>query len=212
MQLTTENLQKANVGSTLLPSVLAAFNSNCEGFGVTSFLRTVHFMAQVCHESNGFRKNVESMTYTTPERLMVVWPSRFKTLESAKPFVNNPEKLGNNVYANRMGNGGPETGDGFRYRGRGPMQTTGKDAYKTVSLKVFGDTRLLDNPDLLTNLNVGLLGAFIEWKEKGCNAFADADDITTITKRINGGLTGFDGRKIWLATWKQVLANNPAVV
>ncbi|MBI2729214.1 MAG: hypothetical protein HYX40_00405 [Sphingobacteriales bacterium] len=162
MKLTFQNLIDTNVKPSEQQNLLTAFNNLCDSFKVNTFLRIAHFMAQVCHESNGFRITVENMNYTNPHRLMLIWPSRFKTLELANQYINNLQKLANFVYANRMGNGTPESGDGFRYRGRGPIQTTGEESYKKVSLKIFGDTRLLENPDLLTETTIGLQAAFIE--------------------------------------------------
>ena len=210
MKITIENLQETKIKLSEQQNVLQAYNTLCDTFNVNTFLRIAHFMAQVCHESNGFRVTVENMNYTNPHRLMIIWPRRFPTLEIANQYVNNPQKLANFVYANRMGNGDTASGDGFRYRGRGPIQTTGKESYGLVSKKMFGDARLLDNPDLLAETANGLNAAFIEWNGGGCNRLADADDIKEITRVINGGQIGLDSRKVWLAEWKHTLRNNPA--
>lgn len=96
---------------------------------------------------------VENMNYSA-RRMMQVWPSRFPTLASAQPYANNPEKLGNNVYANRLGNGPPSSGDGFRYRGRGiGAQFTGRVNYEKFS-KLFG-VDFINNPDLAMDVNLG---------------------------------------------------------
>jgi putative chitinase len=205
MSINISQLSEVNVRPSLRQEVLDAFNAHCIQFQVTGTLRTAHFMAQVCHESNGFRVLVENMNYINPHRLMAIWPRRFPTLEFASQYTRNPAKLGNFVYANRLGNGSPASGDGFRYRGRGPMQTTGKDWYRAVSRKIFGDDRLIDQPDLLTVVDHGLMAAFIEWKDGNCNTLADADDLKAITRKINGGLIGLDGRKEWLMDWKHAL-------
>jgi len=165
-------------------------------------------MAQVCHESNGFKITEESLNYKTPERLVEIWPSRFPNIDFARSYIKNPEKLGNYVYANRLGNGPEESGDGFRFRGRGPLQTTGKSWYKSLSLEIFGDQRLVDNPNLLKDLNYGLLAAFLEWTRGKCNSLADLDDLRKITLKINGALTGFEKRKTWLMNWRTVLEQN----
>ena len=172
-----------------------AFNNEKEEYKVNTALGIAHFMAQACHESNGFRITVENMNYTNAHRLMLVWLRRFTTLDIATQYINNPEKLGNLVYANRMGNGNAASGDGFRYRGRGPIQTIGRDNYGRMSMKLFNDNRFLDNPDLMQDLNNDLRAAFIERTEGNCNALADKDDIKSITKNINGGFTGLDARK-----------------
>lgn len=210
MNLTIQNLQETNVTAAQQQNVFNAFNNEKEEYKVNTPLRMAHFMAQVCHESNGFRVTIENMNYSNPHRLMLVWPRRFTTLDLASQFINNPEKLANFVYASRLGNGNAASGDGFRYRGRGPIQTTGKDNYGRMSRKMFNDQRFLDSPDLMQDLNNGLRAAFIEWTEGNCNALADKDDIKSITKIINGGFTGLDSRKQWLAEWKFTLRNNPA--
>ncbi len=98
-------------------AVLAEFGINANK------LRVAHFMAQILHESGAFTILDENMNYTA-KRMMQVWPSRFKTLASAQPFANNPEKLANKVYGGRMGNVDP--GDGWKYHGRGLLQLTGR--------------------------------------------------------------------------------------
>ena len=209
MKLTAQNLTDTKVKPAEIQNVLQAFNNLCDGFKVNTRLRIAHFMAQVCHESDGFRIMLENLNYTNPHRLVVIWPKRFPNDEFAKGYINNPQKLGNFVYANRMGNGNAESGDGFRFRGRGPMQTTGRESYTLISKKMFGDNRLVDNPDLLAQTANGLHAAFIEWKDIDGNKLADLDEVKTITKRINGGLTGFEDRKLRLADWKHALGNNP---
>lgn len=206
MNISIQNLKDVKISTALQDAVLNAFNNNCEKYKVNTKLRIAHFMAQVCHESGGFTIKIENMNYTNPHRLMVVWPSRFKTLDFAKQYIKNPAKLANYVYANRMGNGNTESGEGYKYRGRGPMQTTGKESYATISKKIFNDSKvLIDDPDKLLDLNIGIQAAFIEWNDGNCNAKADADDIKAITKYINGGLTGLPERKLWLADWKHTL-------
>lgn len=210
MNLSLQNLIDTKVSNSLQQQVLNAFNREKDEYKVNTTLRIAHFMAQVCHESNGFRITTENLNYSNPHRLMLVWPRRFTTLDLANQYINNPQKLANFVYANRMGNGNPTTGDGFRYRGRGPIQITGKDAYARLSTKIFNDNRFIDNPDLMQDLNNGMRAALIEWTDGNCNVLADKDDIKSITKYINGGYTGIDSRKQWLAEWKFTLRNNPA--
>ncbi|WP_395747557.1 glycoside hydrolase family 19 protein [Prosthecobacter sp.] len=166
-------------------------------------LRLRHFMAQVLHESGGLTILIESMNYSA-ERMMVVWPSRFPTLKSAQPYAHNPEKLANHVYASRMGNGNEASGDGWRFIGRGLMQVTGREDYGKYGALVKAD--LIGNPDLASSAGVTLKIAAEEWKAKGCNQWADADNITKITQLINGGQTGIAERREWykktMAVWK----------
>jgi putative chitinase len=208
MVLTQFSLVSVNIKASIQHTILTVFNDNCNNYKVNTALRIAHFMAQLCHESSGFNILEENMNYTSPSRLMDIWPRRFPTIEKANEYLQAPEKLGNYVYANRMGNGDLSTGDGYRYRGRGPLQTTGKDAYKDISLKLFNDLRLLEQPGILKDLGYGLKAAFIEWAEGNCNVMADNDDLVKITRKINGGLIGLEGRRTWLVKWKKALAIN----
>lgn len=175
-------------------AVLAEFGINANK------LRVAHFMAQILHESGAFTILDENMNYTA-KRMMQVWPSRFKTLASAQPFANNPEKLANKVYGGRMGNVDP--GDGWKYHGRGLLQLTGRESYRKHGQRIGAD--LEANPDLASS-DLALKIAAAEFKASGCNAFADADDITKVTKAINGGLIGLAERKAWLVKTKKIWA------
>jgi putative chitinase len=117
-----------------------------------SKLRLCHFLAQIAHESGGFTVKEESLNYKTSKRLMQVWPKRFPTVASTKPFLGQPTKLGDKVYGGRMGNKDP--GDGFKYRGRGYLQTTGRDAYKKFGDLI--DEDLEDNPSLVAEPEISL--------------------------------------------------------
>lgn len=161
-------------------------------------LRLAHFMAQMLHESGALTILEENMNYTA-RRICQVWPSRFANEEAARPYAHNPEKLANKVYGGRMGNDQP--GDGWRYRGRGMLQCTGKVSYAKFSLLVGAD--LVANPDLVAGDLYSLKVACEEWKEKGCNAIADQDNIRAITRRINGGLIGLASREDWLVKTKR---------
>ena len=164
-----------------------------------SALRLCHFMAQVLHESGALTIRSENLNYRA-ERLMVVWPSRFPTLESAKPYEHDPRKLANFVYGGRMGNSGPD--DGWKYIGRGLLQITGHDSYRKYGQLLGAD--LEGNPEFALDPQWVLKIAAEEWKAGGCNAKADADDIVAITKIINGGKIGLAERKAWLVKTKAV--------
>ena len=114
-------------------------------FGIDTPKKAAHFLAQTSHESGGFKIAIESMNYTAP-RLLKIFKKYFKTMEKAKEYAGNQQKIGNLVYANRMGNGSPESGDGFRYRGRGIIQMTGRGMYKDVG-KIVG-LKLEEQPSL----------------------------------------------------------------
>jgi putative chitinase len=163
-------------------------------------LRIAHFMAQISHESGGGTISVENLNYTTAARLMAVWPTRFRTAASAKPYVRNPIGLACKVYNGRMGNrAGSE--DGWLYRGRGFLQLTGRESYqkigRTCGLDLEGD------PDLALLPEYELLIAATEFVHSGCLKFADKDDLKSVTKRVNGGYIGLDSRAAWLKKWKK---------
>jgi putative chitinase len=111
----------------------------------------------------------------------------------ANQYANNPEKLANYVYAGRLGNGNEESGDGWRYHGRGVIQLTGKDNYANCGSGLGVD--LISNPSMLIDPKYAVLSAGWFWNKKGLNALADAGDLDTMTKRINGGLIGLNDRK-----------------
>jgi putative chitinase len=113
-------------------------------------------------------------------------------LDVAQPYHRNPEKIANKVYADRMGNGDEASGDGFKYRGRGLIQLTGKDNYKACGDALNVD--LVENPDLVSSPQYAALSAGWFWDKNKLNQFADANDMTTLTKRINGGTHGLDDR------------------
>ncbi len=164
--------------------------------------RVAHFMAQILHESGALCIIKESLNYSSAKRIMAVWPKRFPTEESAQPYVKNPQALANKVYGGRMGNVDPD--DGWKFIGRGLLQITGRESYEKFG-KILG-IDLVANPDLAADPQWSLAIACEEWKEKGCNPCADADDIQAITKKINGGLIGFDERKKWWEKTKVVWA------
>lgn len=161
--------------------------------------RIAGFLAQTGHESGQFNRLVENLNYTTPQRLMRVWPKRFPTEASALPYVRNEPALANFVYARRLGNGDAASGDGFRYRGRGLIQITGRSNYAACGTALGLD--LLAEPDrLLDPANAALSAAWF-WSSHGLNALADdrtgdddLEDFTAITRAINGGTQGLQER------------------
>jgi putative chitinase len=124
--------------------------------------------------------------------LKSVWGSRFPTDQIANEYANQPDRIANKVYANRMGNGDEESGDGWQYRGRGIIQCTGKDLYKTLSDAMNID--LIADPDMLLQPPFSAMSAGWFWNKKGLNDLADKGDYREMTKRINGGFNGLDDR------------------
>jgi len=168
---------------------------------VNTIPRAQMLIAQLAWESGEFNKINENLSYTA-FRLMKVWPGRFPSLKEAEPYAHNPEALANKVYSDRMGNGPEESGEGWRYRGRGLIQLTGKDNYRRIS-ELIHMPEILDDPDMLLDRSIACLSATAFWKMKGLNEVADADDLSaymTVTKKINGGLTDLSGR---LEYWRR---------
>jgi putative chitinase len=170
--------------------------------GVDTPLRIAHFLSQISHESGGFKIAVENMSYTAA-RLMVVWPKRFPTLALAKQYEKNPQKLGNFVYANRMGNGPPASGDGYRYRGRGLLQLTGRSMYREAG-KLAG-VPLETQPELAEHADDALQVACGAWKFDRVDQLSETATVEQYTKRINGGLIGLADRKSRFAKAKAAL-------
>jgi putative chitinase len=146
------------------------------------------FLGQVLHESVMLERLEENLNYSA-ERLTKVWPGRFPTIASAVPFQRNPEALANKVYGGRLGNTAP--GDGWRYRGRGLIQVTGRDNYLLVE-KLSG-LRVVSNPDLLKQ-PLPALQASIAWWERRVPDRA-LGDVERVTLAVNGGTNGLDERE-----------------
>ncbi len=155
--------------------------------------RLQYFLAQLGHESNGLTHKEENLNYSA-QRLTEIWPGRFPTLEAAKPFAFNPEKLANKVYGGRMGN--TEPGDGYRYRGRGYIQLTGRETYREIG-KIAG-LDLEGQPELAAKPENAVKIACAFWTWKNINKACDAGDFTGVTQKINGGTNGLSDRLDWL--------------
>jgi len=184
-------------------NVKAALDAACERFGINTPLRKAHFYAQLHHESAGFTRLSEGLSYSA-DRLQKVWPNRFNAANSAK-YARNPEDLANYVYANRLGNGDEASGDGFRFRGRGYVQLTGRDNYRRCSQALYGDDRLLLEPELLEVPDGAAMAAGWYWDSRKINALADRDNIEAVTRAINGGTIGLAERRKLLAQYKKEL-------
>ena len=181
---------------------LEPLNETFQKYDISTPIRQAYFIGQCAHESNNFTRLEEGLNYSAA-RLMAVWPSRFPNLDVANQYANNPEKLANYVYAGRLGNGNEESGDGWRYHGRGLIQLTGKDNYANCGSGLGVD--LLGNPNMLVDPKYAALSAGWFWNKKGLNALADAQDLDIMTKRINGGLLGLDDRKAKIAKALSIL-------
>jgi len=175
------------------------YKSLFDKYGVNTPLRLSHFYSQVDHES-GLKPISENLNYSAGG-LLQTFPKYFNAL-SANHYQRKPEQIANKVYANRMGNGSEVSGEGWKYRGRGFIQITGKENY----FRLANDTDIdcLKNPDLLLEEVNALVSALWFWKSKAINVFADLDDINRVTKRVNGGINGLEHRKELLLKYKQI--------
>lgn len=158
-------------------------------YGINTPIRQAHFLAQAGHESGGFKHLVENLNYSA-DGLMKTWPSRFNA-ESAARMARKPELIANHVYAGRMGNVQP--GDGWKYRGRGVFQLTGRSNYARAG-KSMG-MPLEREPERLESLEAASMSAAWYWFDKGLSTLADNDNIVEITKSINGGFNGLQDRR-----------------
>lgn len=175
-------------------TVIAQIPGVMESFGVNTPLRLAHFLAQCGHESGGFRLTQENLNYSA-KGLMGIFKKYFPTQALADAYARKPEKIANRVYGGRMGNGPEASGEGFKFRGRGYIQLTGKQNYTAFDAAVPDD--ILANPDLVSTKHA-LASAAWFWKKNGLNLIADTGSsnevVTKITKRVNGGTIGLADR------------------
>ena len=175
-------------------SVIAQIPFIQSNYKVNTLLRLSHFLAQCGHESANFRAVKENLNYST-DGLNKTFKKYFPTLESAKDYARQPERIASKVYANRMGNGNEVSKDGFKYLGRGFIQLTGKGNYLEFDKSVPED--IMANPELVAT-KYPLASAAWFWNKNGLNEIADkgATDavVKSITKRVNGGTIGLEDR------------------
>lgn len=171
-------------------------NTAMNAYQIVTTQRVAAFLAQAGHESGQLRSVVENLNYDA-QALVASWPNRF-TPALAAQVARKPEQIANIVYASRMDNGDASSGDGWNYRGRGLIQITGRSNYRQCSLGLFGDERLLQQPELLEQPQWAAESAAWFWEQQGLNALADADQFNSITRKINGGLNGLEDRlQLW---------------
>jgi putative chitinase len=211
----TSHLVAAGVKQAVAEKWIEAVRDACREFGIDTPQRIAGFLSQCAHESGGFTMLQENLNYRAAT-MATVWPTRFAEREPdpksagktrakkdakganipnkfALALERKPEAIANVVYANRMGNGPTESGEGWLYRGRGLKQLTGKDNHRACSKGLGVD--LVENPDLLLEPAYAARSAAWFWATNNCSRFADAGDLEGLTKKINGGLIGFADRK-----------------
>jgi putative chitinase len=154
--------------------------------------RLAAFLAQMAHESGGFNATKENLNYSA-KGLMTTFKKYFPTQELAKQYERKPEKIANRVYANRMGNGPEESGDGYKFCGRGLIQLTGKQNYSRFA-KDLGIT-IDETVAYMETASGAVSSAGWFWDNNNLNQYCDKDDFITLTKRINGGTIGLADRQ-----------------
>jgi putative chitinase len=175
-------------------NVLLQIRGVMETFQINTPLRISHFLAQCAHESGNFKTVNENLNYGAKE-LLRTFKKYFPTEAKALQYERKPEKIANLVYANRMGNGVESSGDGFKYRGRGYIQLTGKVNYESFNKMVDDD--IIVNPALVAT-KYPLLSAAWFWNSRLLNTLADKGatevEVSSITKKVNGGVHGLNDR------------------
>jgi putative chitinase len=162
--------------------------------------RVAAFLAQLGHESAQFKAVKENLNYSAPA-LVKVFPKYFPDDATAIMYARQPEKIANRVYANRMGNGTEASGEGWKYRGRGYIQCTGKNNYTACGKYLGWD--LVNHPELLELADGAVKSAVWYWTSNNLNRFCDVGDMKGLTKAINGGYIGLEDR---IAHYNQLLA------
>jgi putative chitinase len=160
-------------------------------YGIDTPQRVAAFLAQCAHESGGFIFLKENLNYKAAS-LRKVFPKYFTDDATAARYANKPQMIANRVYANRMGNGPEESGDGWRYCGRGLIQLTGKDNYTFFAASL--EIPIEEAAEYLETFEGAVQSACFFWEQNNLNQWADKGDILTLTKRINGGTIGLDDR------------------
>jgi putative chitinase len=189
---TQEKLAQILPGNPYLDHWHEALCKILPDYEINTASRVAAFMAQTAHESGGYKALKENLNYRA-ETLMKVFPRYFPTAEIANQYAHNQEAIANRAYANRMGNGPEESGDGFRYCGRGLIQLTGKQNYQKFAESI--ETPVEELPEFLATFEGAIQSACWFWETNNLNQYADSGDILTMTKRINGGTIGLEDRK-----------------
>ena len=190
--------------SDRLEDDLRVLNEWAPKFGITTPLRMAHFIAQMAFESKQFKGLEENMNYSA-DRLLVVFKKYFPTRKLAEQYAHKPEKIASRVYANRMGNGNEASKDGWKFRGRGYIQLTGRRNYPAYEKSGYCNGKLTDHPEWLCNSPGRMKSAMWYWMKSGCNELADKDNIAAITQRINNGMNGYADRQYFLRRMKRIM-------
>jgi putative chitinase len=192
--ITVQSLISAGIAPTQAKLFYGPLLSACASFSLATPVRQAAFVSQCAHESGGFVHLEENLYYSTPERIRAMWPVRVPSLADAAQLIRNPQALANRVYASRNGNGNEASGDGWRYRGRGLIQLTGRANYQAAEAAIGAPYSA--QPDLLLQPDHAAMTAGWYFAAAGCAALADASNIDAIGRAINGpALVGLAERK-----------------
>jgi predicted chitinase len=193
MKTRIEMLKEMGVSQSDAEQYIRHLEQALPRYGIAeSRLRLAHFFAQVLHESGCMRFDMENLNYSS-DALRRVFGKYFPTKEEADAYARQPEKIANRVYAHRMGNRSEASGDGWKFRGRGLIQLTGRTNYNAFATWV-GDDRVVNEPDLVAS-EYAVHSAVFFWDKNNLNRFADRDDVVAVTRRINGGENGLAHRR-----------------
>ena len=187
---TSEQLAQIIPNNSYIAEWYDAVSRILPDYEINTIPRVAAFLAQCAHESANFTALKENLNYTAAS-LSRVWPSRFPP-DIAEQYAHNQEMIANRAYSDRMGNGSEESGDGWRYAGKGLIQLTGKDNYTRFAESI--QTPVEQLPEYLGTFEGAVQSACWFWETNGLNQFADNGDILTLTKRINGGTLGLEER------------------
>lgn len=183
-----------NLKGHIPQAVIDQIPDTASKFGITNTLRLAHFLAQCGHESGGFKAVRENLNYSA-KGLLGIFRKYFTNVNLAQQYERKPEKIANRVYASRMGNGNEASGDGFKFRGRGYIQLTGKDNYSLFDATV--PESILTDPELVAT-KYPLASAAFFFKRNNlwaiCDRGASVADVIAVTKRVNGGTIGLPDR------------------
>ncbi len=207
MKLTREILLEIGVSEDRADRFLDPLNQALPTAEIDTPLRLAHFLAQILHESARLARTVENLNYSA-ERLLQVFPRHF-TPDQARDYHRQPTRIGSRVYADRLGNGDEASGDGYRYRGRGLIQLTGKSNYRTFARSTGED--FLAFPERVAREHAVEAATFF-WLAANINALADRDDVSAVTRAINGEFNGLSDRLRLLDRAKELLAAEPPAI
>jgi putative chitinase len=189
--LSKEQLAQLIPGNPYVDYWHSAMERCLPDYDINTPQRIAAFMAQCGHESGNFKFLKENLKYRA-QSLVKVWPRYFPNMDIANQYAGKEEMIANRAYANRMGNGPEESGDGWRFCGRGLIQLTGRNNYQSFADSI--ETDINDIPAYLGTFEGAVQSACWFWETNNLNKFADTGDMLNLTKRINGGTLGLDDR------------------